>query len=585
MQFSLLVDTFEQMEMTTSRLSLTEHLVSLLKKTPADIIEKVVYLIQGKLRPDYEGIELGLAEKMILRSLAQSSGMGVSALLEIYRKTGDLGDSAKEVMLHKDQTSLVPQQMTVERVYSVLYKIARTTGPRSQELKIRLVSSLLNESTPRESRYIIKFIIGSLRLGIADNTVMDALSLAFTGNKANRAVLENAYNVSSDLGTVARILGLEGIEAVKKLRIVLYKPVRPMLAERVPTVEDVFDQIEGSAAAEYKLDGERIQVHKGSERVELFSRRLENITHHFPDIANIIARSKLKDAIFEGEVVAIDAETSQFLPFQVLMHRRRKHGVEEAMKNYPVFLNVFDILYYDRASKTHLPYSDRRKLIEYLIQEIKDHRILLVPQTVVKDTISLSRFMTKAIENGCEGVMIKQLNSEYRAGARGYAWIKLKREYRNDLTDTLDLVIVGALYGRGRRVGKYGALLLAAYDPKTDTFKTVSKVGTGFTDQDLADFYNSLEKHLIKQRHPRVDAGMHMDVWFEPKIVIEIIASEITLSPIHTAGMDAVRDKYGLALRFPKFTGKIRDDKNAEDATKVEEIISLYTQQKRTIQQ
>ena len=246
MQFSLLVDTFEQMEMTTSRLSLTEHLVSLLKKTPADIIEKVVYLIQGKLRPDYEGIELGLAEKMILRSLAQSSGMGVSALLEIYRKTGDLGDSAKEVMLHKDQTSLVPQQMTVERVYSVLYKIARTTGPRSQELKIRLVSSLLNESTPRESRYIIKFIIGSLRLGIADNTVMDALSLAFTGNKANRAVLENAYNVSSDLGTVARILGLEGIEAVKKLRIVLYKPVRPMLAERVPTVEDVFDQIEGS---------------------------------------------------------------------------------------------------------------------------------------------------------------------------------------------------------------------------------------------------------------------------------------------------------------------------------------------------
>jgi DNA ligase-1 len=414
---------------------------------------------------------------------------------------------------------------------------------------------------------------------------MDALSLAFTGNKANRAVLENAYNVSSDLGTVARILGLEGIEAVKKLRIVLYKPVRPMLAERVPTVEDVFDQIEGSAAAEYKLDGERIQVHKGSERVELFSRRLENITHHFPDIANIIARSKLKDAIFEGEVVAIDAETSQFLPFQVLMHRRRKHGVEEAMKNYPVFLNVFDILYYDRASKTDLPYSDRRKLIEYLIQEIKDHRILLVPQTVVKDTISLSRFMTKAIENGCEGVMIKQLNSEYRAGARGYAWIKLKREYRNDLTDTLDLVIVGALYGRGRRVGKYGALLLAAYDPKTDTFKTVSKVGTGFTDQDLADFYNSLEKHLIKQRHPRVDAGMHMDVWFEPKIVIEIIASEITLSPIHTAGMDAVRDKYGLALRFPKFTGKIRDDKNAEDATKVEEIISLYTQQKRTIQQ
>ena len=584
MEFSLLVNAFEQMETTTSRLRLTDHLVTLLKRTPTDVIEKVVYLIQGKLRPDYEGVELGLAEKMILRSLAQSSGLGRTALLEIYRKTGDLGDLAKEAMFHKDQSTLMPQEMTVERVYSVLYKIAKTAGPRSQEFKIKLVSSILSESSPREGRYIIKFIMGSLRLGIADNTVMDALSLAFTGTKENRIMLENAYNVSSDLGTVARILAKEGLNAVKKIIVVLFKPVRPMLAERVPTVEDVFRQIKGTAAAEYKLDGERIQVHKQSEHVELFSRRLEKITSHFPDIASIIAGSKLKDTILEGEVVAIDANTSQFLPFQVLMHRRRKHGVEEAMRNYPVFLNVFDVLYYNGESRTHLHYSERRKIIEYLIQEINDHRILLVPQTVVKNAKSLSSFMAKAVEDGCEGVMIKQLESDYRAGARGYAWIKLKREYRNDLTDTLDLVIVGALYGRGRRVGKYGALLLASYDPKTDTFKTTSKVGTGFTDQHLEDFYKGLEKHRLKKRHPRVDAAMQMDVWFEPKVVIEIVASEITLSPIHTAGMNSIKDNYGLALRFPKFTGKIRDDKNAEDATKVEELISMYNLQRRTIQ-
>lgn len=583
MEFSLLVNAFEQMETTTSRLRLTDHLVTLLKMTPTDVIEKVVYLIQGKLRPDYEGIELGLAEKMILRSLAQSSGLGMTALLEIYRKTGDLGDLAKEAMFHKDQSTLMPQEMTVESVYSVLYKIAKTGGPRSQEFKIKLVSSILNESSPREGRYIIKFIMGSLRLGIADNTVMDALSLAFTGTKENRIMLENAYNVSSDLGTVARILAKEGLNAVKKIKIVLFKPVRPMLAERVPTVEDVFRQIEGYAAAEFKLDGERIQVHKQSKHVELFSRRLEKITSHFPDIANIIAGSKLKDTILEGEVVAIDANTSQFLPFQVLMHRRRKHGVEEAMRNYPVFLNVFDVLYYNGESRTYLPYLERRKMIEYLIQEINDHRILVVPQTVVKNAKSLSSFMSKAVEDGCEGVMIKQLESDYRAGARGYAWIKLKREYRSDLTDTLDLVIVGALYGRGRRVGKYGALLLASYDPKTDTFKTTSKVGTGFTDQHLEDFYKGLEKHRLKKRHPRVDAAMQMDVWFEPKVVIEIVASEITLSPIHTAGMNSIKDNYGLALRFPKFTGKVRDDKNAEDATKVEELISMYNLQRRTI--
>jgi DNA ligase-1 len=583
MEFSLLVNAFEQMETTTSRLSLTDHLVHLLKITPSEELEKVIYLIQGKLRPDFEGIEIGLAEKMILRALAQSSGKDIASLLEIYRSTGDLGNLAKEVMAHRNQTTLSSQIMTVERVYSVLYRIARTTGPGSQESKIKLVTGIINECSPREIRYIIKFIIGSLRLGIADNTVMDALSLTFTGTKKNRVLLENAYNSSSDLGQVAKILATEGLDAVKRIKIRLFNPVRPMLAERSPTIEDVFKQVKGSAAAEFKLDGERIQVHKGKGHVELFSRRLEKITGHFPDIVSIITESRLADSIFEGEVVAIDSKTSEFLPFQVLMHRRRKHGVSEAMKNYPVYLNVFDILYYNGESKIHLQYKDRRKLIERLIDNINDRRILLVPQKIVEDVGSIAKYLSKALQAGCEGIMVKQLESEYRAGARGYAWIKLKKEYGSNLTDTLDLVIVGALYGRGRRVGKYGALLLAAYDPISDTFTTTSKVGTGFTDQNLSDFHNNLEKYLLKHKHPRVDADMQMDVWFEPKIVIEIIASEITLSPIHTAGMNIIKENYGLALRFPKFTGKVRDDKSAEDASKVEEIVSLYKQQKRTI--
>ncbi len=589
MDFSYLVDTFEKMEQTTSRLMLTDHLVSLLKKTPPSAIDKVVYLIQGKLYPDYEGIELGLAEKMVLRALSQSiAGLDADSLSKAYRETGDLGDAASKIISakkNKNQAALFPsEKMTVERVYLTLDKIARTAGPGSQELKIRLVSSLLNDSTAREARFALKLIMGKLRLGIADYTVMDALAIAFTDSKSNRSILENAYNVTSDLGNIAKILAANGIESVKSLQISLYKPIRPMLAERVGTAGEALERMTGIAAAEYKLDGERIQIHKGKERIELFSRRLEKITHHFPDIVEAIAKSlkSTEEIILEGEVVAVDLQTSELLPFQELMHRRRKHGIQEAMEEYPVILNVFDVLYINGNAKTSLTYTKRRDLIEKIIvqQHSKNKdKIRVVPQTIVKNPDQISEFMISAIQSGCEGLMIKQLNSVYRAGAREYAWIKLKREYQNELADTLDLVIVGALYGRGRRVGKYGALLLAAYDSASDIFRSTCKVGTGFTDKDLEDFYVTLEKHRIEHKHARVDTRMEMDVWFEPEIVIEVIASEVTLSPSHTAAMASIRQNYGLALRFPKFTGKVRDDKNPEDATDVTELISMYKQQ------
>ena len=590
LDFSYLVDTFEKMEETTSRLMLTDHLVSLLKETPSNVVDKIVYLIQGKLYPDYEGIELGLAEKMVVRAISQSIvGLDIGSLYKIYRETGDLGDTASKIIKtkkNKNQVSLFPsEKMTVERVYSTLDKIARTAGPGSQELKIRLVSSLLNDSTAREARFVLKLIMGKLRLGIADYTVMDALAIAFTGNKSNRSILENAYNVSSDLGNIAKILATNGIDSVKSLQITLYKPVRPMLAERVGTAEEALARMNGMAAAEYKLDGERIQIHKGKEGIELFSRRLEKVTHHFPDIVEAIAKSlkSLGEVILEGEVVAIDLHTLEFLPFQELMHRRRKHRIQEAMEEYPVILNVFDVLFVNGSAKTSLMYSQRRDLIEkFIIQQHSknnNNKIRLVPQTIIKNSDQISEFMSSAIQSGCEGLMIKQPSSIYRAGAREYAWIKLKREYQSEFADTLDLVIVGALYGRGRRVGKYGALLLAAYDSASDVFTSTCKVGTGFTDKDLEDFYTNLEKHKIEHKHARVDTRMEMDAWFEPKIVIEVIASEVTLSPSHTAAMGSIRQNYGLALRFPKFTGKVRDDKKPEDATDVTELTSMYRQQ------
>jgi DNA ligase 1 len=578
LDFKLVIEAFEQMEQTSSRLALTDYLVALLKKTPSSIIDKVTYLIQGKLYPDYEGIELGLAEKMAIRAIAGSSGMGQSKIEKIYQKTGDLGDAAGEAMKSKSQSTLFSEPMTVERVYSTFDKVARTAGSGSQETKLRMISSLLNDATAAEGRYIIKFVMGQLRLGIADYTVLDALALAFTGDKANRQVLENAYNVSSDLGTVVKLLATKGLEAVRSIKITLFKPIRPMLAERIRTAEEALERMEGKAAVEYKLDGERVQVHKGKNRVELFSRRLEKITSHYPDVAKAVGSIK-SEVILEGEVVAVNAETDEYLPFQELMHRRRKHGVEEAMENYPVVMNFFDVLYIDGKSKTDLTYLERRKLLNKMIGSVKDEKVRLIKQTIAEKPEEIDRFMATAIENGCEGVMIKQLSSTYRAGAREYAWVKLKREYRSDLADTLDLVIVGALHGRGRRAGKYGALLLAAYDQKGDMFQSVTKVGTGFTDVHLEQFYKDLEQHVINQRHARVETGMQMDVWFEPKMVIEVIASEITLSPSHTAALNALRPGYGLALRFPKFTGKIRDDKKPEDATATDEIVSMYKRQ------
>ncbi|MFL6478161.1 MAG: ATP-dependent DNA ligase [Nitrososphaera sp.] len=582
MDFISLVDTFEQMEQTSSRIALTGHLVTLLKKTPASIIDKVTYLIQGKLYPDYEGIEMGVAEKMVIRAIASSSGKDVSEIVQVYQKTGDLGEATREAMKSKSQSTLFSEPMTVERVYSIFDKVAHTTGAGSQEIKLRLISSLLNDAMAAEGCYIIKFVMGQLRLGIADYTVLDALAIAFTGDKANRQVLENAYNVSSDLGTVARLLATKGLEAVSSIKIMLFKPIRPMLAERIRTSEEALERMGSKVAVEYKLDGERVQVHKGKDRVEFFSRRLEKITSHYPDIASALNSIK-SEVVLEGEVVAINVETEEYLPFQELMHRRRKYGVEEAMQSYPVVMNFFDVLYFNGKSKTEMSYLERRKLLRKIIDKIQNNKLSLIKQIIAGEPNEIDRFMATAIENGCEGVMIKHPSSTYRAGAREYAWVKLKREYTSDFADTLDLVIVGALHGRGRRAGKYGTLLLASYDHKADIFRSVTKVGTGFTDVHIEQFYKELEKHIISQRHARVDTGMDMDIWFEPKMVIEVIASEITLSPLHTAAKNIIRPGYGLALRFPKFTGKIRDDKKPEDATTIDEIVAAYKRQLKVV--
>lgn len=580
MDFSVIVKILDEMEQTTSRLELTNYLVTLFKNTPSQLIDKVIYLIQGKIRPDYEGIEMGIAEKMIIRIILQISNISSDEVYHKYRELGDLGSVAETILKYKVQKTLFNEKVTIEGIYLIFDKISKTTGKGSQDIKLRLLASLFNDSSPEECKYIIRFALGTLRLGIADNTIMDALALAYTNDKKNRKILESAYNVSSDLGRVSKILAGNGIEAVSAIKIELFIPIRPMLAERVQTSKEALDKVSGKGAVEFKLDGERVQIHRKDKKIQIFSRSLENITHYYPDVAEASMTIPLRNFIIEAEVVAINKFTEDFLPFQELMHRRRKYDIAKNVENYPVSVNVFDILWASGGDKTILPYLERRALLEDVITNSVDARLTLIQQKVVTSVEQLERFMAKSIGYGCEGLMVKQTDSPYRAGARGFAWIKIKREYRSELVDSLDLVIIGGSYGRGRRVGTYGALLLAVYDKNENVFKSVCKVGSGFRDEALAELFKELGKYKLPKRHARVYSKLEMDTWFIPTIVIEIIASEITLSPEYDAGMGSIRKGFGLSLRFPKFTNKIRIDKNPQDITDESELIEMYRKQR-----
>jgi len=584
MDFSIIAEIFEKMENTTKRIELTTLLVELLKKTPKQIIQNTVYLLQGIIRPNFEGVELGVAEKLAIRAISKSAGLPIKKIEDDYRDGGDLGITASNILKLKTQTTFTTEKITVERVYETLFKIAKLEGKGSQDLKMKYISSLLNDATPLEAKFVVKILLGTLRLGVAENTVMDALAIAFTGKKENRKQIENAYNVSSDLGKVSLIVATDGIDEIKKFKISMFSPVRPMLADRVQSEKDVIKKMPELFAAEYKLDGERVQIHKQSNKIILFSRRLENITRYYPDIVENVGKTlNVNEGVFEAEIVPINENTGEFLPFQELMHRRRKYKVEQAVSQYPITVNFFDVLYYDKNDCLDLEYSERRKILERIVNENNFSK--LIPVLTIKNENEIEDFLENSINAGCEGLMLKTLTAPYRAGTRGSNWLKLKREYRNELGDSLDLVVIGAYFGRGRRTGLYGTLLLGTYNPEEDNFPSICKVGTGFTDESLDQLFQILSNKVTLKKNSRIVSEMEADIWFEPELVLEIVASEITLSPIHKTGLNLIRKDTGFALRFPKFTGKIRYEKAIEDASTGEEVLALYKGQSKISQE
>jgi DNA ligase-1 len=585
LEYSLVADAYEKIEATTKRLEMTDYLVELLRNTPKFVIDKVVYLTQGKLYPDFVGIEIGIAEKLAVRVVAKATGRSEDKIEADLKQTGDLGETTQRFLENKQQVTFFPQPLTVERVYDTLDKIAKATGSGSVDQKINLLAGLLADAGPKEAKYVIRTVTGKLRVGIADMTVLDALAIAYGGGKDLRPLFERAYNVSSDLGRVAKTVVEAGPEGLKDFEVSLGEPIRPMLAERLGSPKEILEKLGGKCIAEYKYDGERIQAHKDGDEITLFSRRLENITSQYPDAVEIVKESVVSHkTIIEAECVAVDTATGEMKPFQELMHRRRKHGIQEAAKENPVSLFMFDVLYVEGKDLTLERYLIRHKILQSLIK--KHDRANVAKYMVTDDPDELERFFEEAIENGCEGLICKSVSGDsvYQAGARGWLWIKYKRDYKSEMRDTVDLVIVGAFHGRGKRAGTYGALLLATYNPKKEAFETVCKCGSGFTDEDLKKIPKMMESHQITHRSPRVESKLEADVWFEPKIVLEIIGAEITLSPVHTCAANAIRKGSGLAIRFPRFTGNFRLDKSAEDATSVDEVVEMYRSQLKTIE-
>ena len=584
MRYGEIADAYEKIEATTKRLEMIDLLVDLLRNTPKELIEKVVYMTQGKIYPGFVGLEIGVAEKLAVKALARASGRTESEIEENLRTTGDIGEAAQKFIANKRQVTFFQRTLTVQRVYEVLDKMARASGSGAVNLKMALLAGLLADATPKEAKYVMRTVTGNLRLGIADMTVLDALAVAYGGGKENRVFLERAYNVSSDLGRVAKVVVEKGLGGIRKFKISVGEPVRPMLCERLSSPEEILEKLGGKCVAEYKYDGERIQAHKKGDEVVFFSRRLEKISSQYPDAVRLLRESvKAEDVILEAECVAVDPDSGEMKPFQELMHRRRKYEIEKAMEEYPVSLFLFDALYVDGEDFTLKPYLLRRRALEETV-EVSD-RVKIAKRIVTGNVDELEKFFLEAIEDGCEGLVCKSIaeDSVYQAGARGWLWIKYKRDYKSEMTDAVDLVVVGSFYGRGKRAGIYGALLLAAYNSKKDVFETVTKCGTGFTDEDLAELPKMLQKHKTGDKHPRVRSMINADVWFEPAVVIEILGAETTLSPVHVCAMDVIRRGSGLAIRFPRFTGNYRFDKSAEDATTSAEIVGMYRNQLKKI--
>ncbi len=583
MHFSELTTFFERLEETSSRLALIEILSELFKKTDNTTVDKVMYLAQGRVAPFYEPVEIGMADKMVAQSIGEAFGLTKDEVLEEYARKGDLGIVAFELSEKKRQKGK-KEELSVVTVFDELKKIADTGGVGSVEKKITALKELLEHMSAVSAKHLVRIPLGKTRLGIGDPTILDGIAIAVLGDKSKRKLLEKAYNETSDLGLIGKTLVESGLEAVQKLGVTVGRPIRSELCERLPNPVKVFEKMDTDdlgVHVTYKYDGFRVQIHKNGDKVEMFSRNLEDMTHMFPElIEGTLKQIKAKTVILDSEAMAYLPESQEFLPFQETTKRRRKHNIEEMAESLPLKAFVFDILYVDGKSLLETPLNER---IEIMKKTIAGDEILVPePGTIMKKAEDLQLMLDEAFTQGLEGVVIKRPDSGYEAGGRNFNWVKLKKHSAGDLNDTIDCVILGYIFGKGKRTAfGAGALLVGLYDKKADQFVSVSRIGTGLTDEEWISIKDKTKGLEIDHKPARVHSYITPSVWVKPEIVIEVLADEITRSPLHTAGAiekDGVKEP-GYALRFPRLVSFRDRDKKAEDATTVEELIEMFHQQ------
>ncbi len=601
MTFSELAQYFEKLEATSSRLALIDILSELFKKVNKQEVDKVMYLAQGRIAPFFAPLEIGMADKMVASAVAMAYGSDKETVLKLYAKLGDMGLVAQQLRAKINPSASLrarnqKSKMSVVEVFDILTAIAKTGGEGSVEKKQALLSDLLKKMDPLSAKHLVRVPLGNTRLGIGDPTILDGLALAKLGDRTKRKLLEKAYNETSDLGLIGIKLVEGGLKAVQKLTLTVGRPIRSELCERLPNVEKVLEKMGGKVHSTLKYDGIRVQLHKDGDKVHMFSRNLEDMTHMFPELIEGTRKQvKAKTAILDTEALAYQPESEEFLPFQETTKRRRKHNIEEVAKQLPLKAFVFDILYVNGKSLIDTPLIKRVEVLKRIVQS--DDRLIPSPGEIVSDPKKLQLMLDDAISKGLEGLVVKRVDSLYEAGGRNFNWVKLKRHSAGELHDTIDCVILGYIFGRGKRTAfGAGALLCGIYDKENDAFVTVTKIGTGLSDEEWRSIKEKTHRLELSHKPARVNSLITPSVWVRPEIVIEVLADEITRSPIHTAGMsfdsapyrlvqgsaqdkESTEKKVGYALRFPRLVRFREKDKKPEDATTVKELIEMFKQQ------
>jgi DNA ligase 1 len=596
MKFSAFASYLSQLEQTSKRLEITSLLTDLIKELHTNEIDKAVYLLMGQLKALYENKKFNIAEKMMIRILetAYSTPQKIITLKEIdalYNKVGDLGNAVVEISPKNTESDL-----SVTEVYNQLLDLAASEGAGSQEIKVRKGAAILKELDPQSAKYVTRIILGTTRLGFTELTLIDALA-QFIGDKKLADEIEAVYSTHPDIGLIAKQIKEYGIKGLGAITIETGVPILSQKPQRlgsvVNAIEEAFERMQ-LIWAEFKLDGTRVQLHLDKNKpatdtidtqselfsshnsaylIQTFTRNLEETTHQYPDIIEAAYQQiDAKSVILDGEAIGFDRTTGEFLPFQETIQRKRKHGVAESAKNIPLKYFVFDLLYLNGESVVGKSLRERKALLQKIIK--KGDTIIVDEHLETESPEELQEYFEVAKERQLEGLILKKPEDRYQAGARSYSWIKLKKADQKLLEDSIDCVILGYYAGRGGR-SKFGigGFLAAVYDDKDDVFKTVTKVGTGLTDETFAKLKVMCDKLKLANLPANVEMNKIYipDVITQPKIVVEIGADEISASPSHTAGY---------ALRFPRLL-KFREDKSPTEITTVKEVADMFKRQRR----